>query len=109
MLGALQGVMLVHPTTKLLLGMPGYIPMGHHHGSRSLDDNDYVEVMNIRLSYTGVLFDNLKAVVGYLGSCDKPKSFIGDVFKRMTASIELQALSHCGGSSTVAKRVGSFR
>jgi hypothetical protein len=27
MLGALQGVMPVHPTTELLLGMPGYIPM----------------------------------------------------------------------------------
>jgi hypothetical protein len=71
--------------------------------------NDYVEVMDISLSHTGVLFDNLKAVVECLGSCDKPKSLIGDVFKRMTASIVLQALSHAGGSSTVAQRVGSFR
>jgi hypothetical protein len=70
--------------------------------------NDYAEVMNTRLSHTGVLFGNPKAVVEYLGSCDKPKSLIGDVFKRMTASIELQALSHGSGSSTVAKRVGSF-
>jgi hypothetical protein len=181
-----QGVMPVHPTTELLLGMAGYIPMRHDHGPRSLDDdilhelwmhetrqhtrihprdrtvvtvfygpaggilpqntlskellevteqtllvvshfnnvvsslqevgfisdwpptlclvaNDYVEVMNIKLSHTSVLFDNLKAVVEYLGSCDKPKSLIGDVFKRMTASIELQALSHGCGSSTLLR------
>jgi hypothetical protein len=47
--------------------------------------NDYVEVMGISLSHTGVLFDNLKAVVECLGSCNKPISLIGDFFKRMTA------------------------
>ena len=36
--------MPVHPTTELLLGMAGYLPMRHDHGSRSLDDDTLHEL-----------------------------------------------------------------